>query len=292
VLEVKLGQVAMAQSSVQDLPVPLEMPGPVAPSNAAIAWTDIWEGFQKNWFWGALAMQDVKLRYRGSMIGPFWMTLSMAIMVAAMGVIYAKLFNQDPATYLPFLTTGIITWTFISGQINEGCQTFLAAQSLIQTVPLPFSVHAYRLVARNLIMLAHNLVILPPVLIFFHVPLTWRMFETVPALLLLSLNSVWVCIFFGIISARFRDVPPIVQNFVQVIFFVTPIFWTPTSLGRWQVLFELNPLFAAIDIVRAPIMGRATAPYSWALMLGVTVIGCSVTFMLFSRFHSRIAYWV
>ena len=88
------------------------------------------------------------------------------------------------------------------------------------------------------------------------------------------------------------DVPPIVQNFVTVIFFVTPIFWTPSSLGRWQGLFELNPLFAAVDIIRAPIMGQPTAPYSWALMLGVTVIGWGLAFMLFSRFRSRIIYWV
>ena len=268
------------------------MPEPAAPSNAAIARADLWEGFRKSWFWSALAMQDIRLRYRGSMIGPFWMTLSMAIMVAAMGIVFAKLFNQNLTTYLPFLTTGIIAWTFVAGQINEGCQTFMASQGLIQSVPIPFSIHAYRQVARNLIMLAHNLVILPPVMIFFHIPFTWRIFEVLPALVLLSLNGVWVCILFGMISARYRDVPPIVQNIVQILFFVTPIFWPPSALGRWQEIFQLNPLFAAIDIIRAPILGQATAPYSWALMLGVTVIGCSLTFMLFSRFHSRIAYWV
>jgi homopolymeric O-antigen transport system permease protein len=282
----------MSQSHAPGVPTPLEIPWPVAPSNASIARSDIWEGFKRSWFWGTLAMQDIRLRYRGSMIGPFWMTLSMAIMVAAMGLIYAKLFHQDTSTYLPFLTVGIIAWTFISGLIGDGCQTFLNGQSIIQTVPLPFSVHAYRQVARNLIMLAHNLVIVPPVLLFFHVPLTWRLFEIGPALALLSLNGLWVSIFFGIICARYRDVPPIVQNVVQVIFFVTPIFWPPSSLGRWQWVFEVNPLFAAIDIIRAPILGQPTAPYSWALMLGVTVVGCSMAFMLFSRFRSRIAYWI
>jgi ABC-type polysaccharide/polyol phosphate export permease len=282
----------MLQSNVQDLPRPLEAALPAAPSNAAIAWNDIWDGFRQSWFWGALAMQDIKLRYRGSMIGPFWITLSMAIMVGAMGLIYAKLFHQDIASYLPFLTAGVIIWTFVAGQINEGCQTFMATQGLIQSVPLPFSVHAYRQVARNFIMLAHNLVILPPVLLIFHIPVTWRMLEVAPALVLLSINSVWIAISFGIVSARFRDVPQIVQNFVTIAFFITPIFWPPTQLGRWQGLFELNPLFAAVDIVRSPIMGQAAAPYSWSIMLGVTALGWGATFLLFSRFYSRIAYWV
>ena len=121
----------MLQSNVHDLPGPLEASWPAAPSNAAAAWNDIWVGLRQGWFWGSLAMLDVKVRYRGSMIGPFWITLSMAVMVVAMGVIYAKLFNQDVASYLPFLTAGIIVWSSIAGQINEGCQTFIGAQGLI-----------------------------------------------------------------------------------------------------------------------------------------------------------------
>jgi ABC-type polysaccharide/polyol phosphate export permease len=282
----------MLQSNIQGLPRSLEAAWPAAPSNAALAANDVWEGFRLNWFWGTLAMQDIKLRYRGSMLGPFWITLSMAIMVGAMGVIYAKLFHQDIASYLPFLTIGIIIWSFIAGQINEGCQTFISAQGLIQTVALPFSVHAYRQVARNMIILAHNLVIFPPVMLYFHIPFTWRIAEVVPALILLAINSVWIAISFGIVSARFRDVPPIVQNFVTIAFFVTPIFWPPSQLGRWREIAELNPLFAAVDIVRSPIMGQAAASYSWDIMLVVTAIGWAATFLLFSRFYARIAYWV
>jgi len=237
-------------------------------------------------------MQDVRLRYRGSVIGPFWITLSLGIMVGAMGLIYAKLFNQDIESYLPFLTSGIIVWTFIAGLVNEGCQTFISMQGVIQAVPLPFSIHAYREVTRNFIILAHNLVILPPVMIFFHVGFSWRLLEVIPALVLLAINGVWVAMLFGIASARFRDVPPIVQTVVSIAFFVTPVFWPAASLGRWQSLAELSPLFAAVDIVRSPLLGHATAAYSWSIMLGITVLGCSASFLLFSRFYTRIAYWV
>ena len=148
-------------SNAQDLQRSSDVSWASVPSSASVAWNDIWQGLHKSWFWGALAMQDIRLRYRGSIIGPFWLTLSMAIMIAAMGFLYSKLFNQDTSTYLPFLTTGLIVWNFISGQINEGCQTFIGAQSLIQSVSLPYSIHVYRQVMRGLIMLAHNLVILP-----------------------------------------------------------------------------------------------------------------------------------
>jgi ABC-2 type transporter len=127
-------------------------------------------------------------------------------------------------------------------------------------VPLPFSIHAYRTVYRNLIVLAHNAVIIPFGLILFRVPVTWHVIEIFPALLVLCINGLWISLLLGTISARFRDVPPIVANAVQVVFFITPIFWLVDAVGEWKRLLVLSPVFAAIDVVRAPLLGQATSP--------------------------------
>ena len=259
---------------------------------AAAAWADLVEGMSKSWIWSAMAMQDIRMRYRGSLLGPFWLTISMVIMIAAMGLIYARLFNMEITHYLPFLTVGLVIWNFVSTVIIEGCQTFLSAQNIITQVRMPFSVHAWRTVYRNLIVLAHNMVIVPLVLIVFSVPVGWSVIVIVPALVILAINGIWVSILLGMISARYRDVPPIVMSLVQVIFFITPIFWPPQALGVWMQALPLNPLFAAVDVVRAPLLGTAPLAYSWAVLLIVTVIGCLGTFALFAKFRQRIAYWI
>jgi homopolymeric O-antigen transport system permease protein len=246
----------------------------------------------KSWLWMALAAQDIKLRYRGSILGPFWITVSTIVMVAVMGLLYARLFHTEVANYLPFLTVGLVVWQFVSIVVVEGCNTFLAVHNIIQQVRLPFSLHAYRLVYRNLLVLAHNFAIVPIVLITFRTPVDWHLLTLLPAFSLLAVNGVWVSILLGMVSARFRDVPPIVASFVQVVFFVTPIFWSPDLLGWWKPVAELNPLYAAIDIVRAPLLGAAPAPYSWPVMLGVTGLCGGLTFALFARFRARIAFWV
>jgi ABC-type polysaccharide/polyol phosphate export permease len=153
-------------------------------------------------------------------------------------------------------------------------------------------VHVFRMVSRNFIILGHNLVIVPIVLIFQGVPIGPEALLILPAFLLLAVDGTALGMLLGMISARFRDVPPIVANFVQVLFFVTPIFWSPDALGPYKTVAELNPLFAAIDVVRAPLMGSAPAPYSWWILIATTLVGGTLSFAMFARFRSRIAYWI
>lgn len=262
------------------------------PGHYAVAWRDLVEGLKRNWMWTALAIQDIRLRYRGSVLGPFWLTISTFVMVVSMGAIYAHLFHTDPTTYIPYLSLGLIVWGLISSLITEGCQTFLAAEAVIQQVPIPFSIHAYRVVCRNLIVFAHNLVIVPIGIIFFGIPVGWHLIGAAAGCLILALDGVWISLCLGIISTRFRDIAPIVASFLQVAFFLTPVFWPIDALGDLRPIAEYNPLFAAIDVIRAPLIGMPVAPNSWPVLLAATAVGWAVTFRLFARYRRRIAYWI
>lgn len=110
--------------------------------------------------------------------------------------------------------------------------------------------------------------------------------------MLLSLNGLWMTVLFGTLSTRFRDIPPIIGNVVQVLFFITPIFWPLESVVSLKKVLALNPLFAWIDVVRAPLLGLAPEPSSWPLLLGGVAVGSAVSFLFFVRFRERIAYWL
>lgn len=242
--------------------------------------------------WIGLAIQDVKLRYRGSVLGPFWVTMNTLVMVAGMSFVYSHLFNMQRATYLPYLTIGLIIWQFIASTINDSCDTFIKAEGTIKQVPIPFSVYAYRGVCRNLLVLAHSLPIVPLAWAFFDVPANWHVLEIIPALTIVALNGVWVNILLGMMSARFRDVPPVIANVLQLTFLLTPVFWPVRALGHWQRLAQLNPFFAAIDVLRSPLLGMEPNESSWLVLLVVTGLGGGFTFVLFARLRSRIAYWI
>ena len=263
-----------------------------APSQTALALLDLAQGACAHHLWHLLAWQDIRRLYRRSILGPFWLTISMGALVGVLGTLYGSLFGVESADYVPFLALGFIVWTLISGVISEGCKAFINAEGIIRHVGLPLSIHVYRLLWRHLLILVHNAAVFVVVAAVFAIWPGWTGFLALPGLLLLCLNGIWAGLLLAIVSARFRDVPPIVTSIVRICFFVTPIIWMPELIPGRPLVLHANPFFHLMEVVRAPLLGHAPGLASWIAVLVMTVAGWFVTFALFRRYRRRIAYWV
>ena len=270
---------------------PTSTPG-AAPSQGTLALHDLVQGARSHHLWGILGWQDIRRRYRRSLIGPFWLTISMGVLVGALGTLYGVLLRVELADYVPFLALGFIVWALISGVITEGCTAFVGAEGIIRQVGLPLSVHVYRLLWRNFLIFCHNSVVFVIVAAIFGVWPGWAGLLAVPGLALLCLNGIWAGLLLGIICARFRDVPPIASSVVRILFFVTPIIWMPELMPGRAFVLELNPFYHLVEVVRAPLLGKVPELGSWLVVLGVTVAGGLVAFEFFRRYRWRVAYWV
>ncbi|MDT7950366.1 MAG: ABC transporter permease [Acetobacteraceae bacterium] len=236
---------------------------------------------------------DIRLRYRGSMLGPFWLTLSTAVMVAALGVLYSRLFNMELHDYLPFLALSLVLWGVLSTIISDACTCFTAAEGTIRSMRMPFTLHPMRIVVRNVIVLAHNVVVILAVYAWFDNWPGWHALVAIPALLVWLIDGLAVCLLLGPIGARFRDIPPIVASVIQIAFFVSPIIWKPELLkGTALELLWLNPFFTLLEIVRAPMLGEAVSLHVWASALGYSAVLVVLAWLLFSRTRARLAFWV
>ncbi len=240
----------------------------------------------------ALGWLDIKLRYRGSVLGPFWLTISTGTMVAAMGVVYSTLFHQDMHEYLPFLALSLVLWGFVSGTVSDACTCFLQAESTIRSMRLPFAVHAGRVVVRNALMLAHNALVIVGVFLFFSIWPGISALVAIPAFMLWVLDAIAACLLFGCFCARFRDIPPIVASVMQIAFFVSPIVWQPSQIGNRAHWLIFNPFFSLLEIVRAPLLGHIPGPVVWLSALGYSLFLWAVAWLLFVRVRGRIAFWV
>ena len=265
---------------------------PPPSSQASLALFDLVQGARAFRLWSLLAWQDVRQHYRRSLIGPFWITISMGVMVTALGLLFSTVFNINLADYIPFLAIGLVTWSLIANMVNEGCSAFINAEGIIKQLKLPLSTHGYRVACRALIIFAHNLLILAIVALLFPARPGWIALLAAPGLALLCLTSVWACLLFGLVSTRFRDVPLITANFMQVAFFLTPVFWMPEALPERAAVLQFNPFYHFLDLVRAPLLGQAPGMVSWLVATGITLAGWLVMFIFYCRCRQRIAYWL
>lgn len=253
---------------------------------------DLLIGMKAVHVWGALGWHDIRQRYRRSVLGPFWFTLSTAIFSVALGTLYSQLLGQELSEYLPYLAVGLIVWQYIASSINEGCDAFIGSASLIKQIKMPLTIHVCRIAWRNFVILLHSLPVVVIMLIIFG---RWPTVEflLVPlGLLLLLLHGVWIGVTLGVLCARFRDIPPIVTNLVQVIFFLTPVFWSPEILKEKAWVAEYNPLYHLIEIVRAPIVGRPVHLDSWIWATVSLIVGFFFAQYMLRRYRNRVPYWV
>lgn len=262
-------------------------------SNLQKAKLDLYGGLLRAPLFWSMAWQDTKQRYRRSFLGPFWITVSTGIMVGAMGPLYGALFGQDVSNYLQHLAISLIIWTFISSSINEAGAAFVGAEGYIKQVALPLSVYIFRLLAKNLVLLAHNALIVLIIFVFLP-PEHWRDIWMFPFGLLLVLgNLFWMSLLLAVLSARFRDIPQLVTNLVQVAFFLSPILWKASMLGpKNKFMADINPLYHFMEVVRAPLLGQPIHAISWVVTVGLLVLGSVGAFLVFARFRARVPYWL
>ena len=227
------------------------------------------------------------------MLGPFWLTLSNAVMIVGLGLLYSSLFKMSLADYLPFIAVSLITWNTINAVVGDACTSLTSAEGIIRQLPLPYTVHILRCVWRNAVIAAHSLPIILAVFLFTGAWPGWEALAALPGLALIGVNACALALFLGMLCARFRDIPPIVGSVMQLAFFLSPVLWKPELLGpgkaEWLVL---NPFYVVMETVRGPLVEGGAALGVWASACLFTAAMAGLALGFFVRFRGRIAFWV
>lgn len=259
----------------------------------SLALKDLIDG-TRNWLiWYVLGVSEVRQRYRRSVIGPFWVTISMGIQAVAMGFVMAVLFKIDVHRFLPFLCISLVTWNFFSNVLMEGSNAFISMGQVILQIKRPLWTYMMLAIWRNAIIYAHTVLVFLVAALVYGIYPTTTYFMIPLGLMLLLLNVGWMGLAAGLISARFRDVPLMIQSAFSVLVWVTPVYYKTDQLGpRVRFVIELNPLTYVMEVARAPFLNETPSALAWSVAGGLALIGWAVTFMLFVRTRPRLTYWL
>ena len=284
--------------STQQDAITLDAPLPVAfpqVSPADLARKDISQALSDWRIWLMLSYQDIKLRYRRSLLGPFWITFSTAITAYSMGYLYGHLFHVALEEYYPFLVAGMLSWSLISTVILDMIDGLVNSESLIKQIKLPYTLYIHRIAARNILIFFHNMLVILPVLAIFHhyAKVNANTLLLIPSLFIIYFNSITYGTVLGMIGARYRDVSQIVKSLVQVVFFVTPVMWAPNVLGHGKgYIADLNPFYAYIEIIRQPLIGHLPTMTNVCVVFAMSLLGLLLSFNMLTKYRARIVYWL
>lgn len=252
-----------------------------------IAGASFWPAWVSNaWF-------DVVLRYRRTLLGPFWMVITTGVLIACLSLIAPALFGGGSTKMVPYLATGIITWNFITLSISDLSGTFIERAHDIQSVRVPFSIYVYRVILRNLIGYGHLMLIYVFVAVHYQIWALPYLPVFLLGLALVLLNFVWIGFVLGILCVRYRDVRQVVAVSITIGFVLTPVFWDKSALlGPRSLVVLLNPLAHMLEVLRHPLLGEMPSAESVEFLTILLFVGGGIALFLYRKNINRLASWL
>ena len=242
--------------------------------------------------WTYFGWLDIKLKYRTAVIGPFWITASLAVFCLALTNVYSAIFHIEMSGMLLYIAVGLSSWTLIIGPISESPTLLISNSGYIKDARINPIEIIFRCIFRNIIIYLHNLIFIL-ILIFFG----YGDFDLVMLLIpfnifLVLINVTFISLIISILGARYRDIGQIVQNITQLLFLITPVFWTVNEQALKSPLVYLNPFYYYLEILRFPLLGIVPSIKAYIITSVSTLILLYIFFYLYNKNKNEINYWI
>jgi ABC-type polysaccharide/polyol phosphate export permease/glycosyltransferase involved in cell wall biosynthesis len=238
-----------------------------------------------------LAWSDMRHRYVRSLLGPFWMSIQMAIMVAVLGSVIGHLSNGDAVSRLPMLALSLTAWTFLNSVVLDATTALQGSASLIKDRALPPIVFLLQGVFRQALFALHNACV--PLLLWLALVRSniGHAVAALPGLMLFVAFAIGLSLALGALATRFRDVKPIVESTLSLAFLSSPIIWTPEMIDRNSTIMRLNPLTHLFAVWREPLATGHVAMTSVLFALASVAV-LAVASILTVMHLRKAAFWI
>jgi ABC-type polysaccharide/polyol phosphate export permease len=253
---------------------------------------DIIDGFRLTPLWSRLGWEQTIARFRRTVLGPFWLTANLLAISFALAFVFGGLMGTDYRSNFALIIGGILVWNLIGGVLGEASGVFISSSGLMHTMKLPLSFHVLLLMHRAFINFMAQLIAFWVVLALMRLGAlpTWHLLFGLPLLLA---NMALMSIIVAIPSTRFRDINQTVQFSIQVLFFLTPIFWAPTQMtGKRAMVVQYNPLAHLLELVRGPLLGHAPRLLDWEWGFGMLGVQLVIVIVMLMLFRKRVVFWI
>lgn len=257
--------------------------------------------FRRIWqlrhFWFSLVLNDIRSRYRRSILGVGWSMLRPLGMTTVFCVVFGSIFQKDIRDYAPFVLLGMTTWQFLSEAINQGCHSFTMGAAYIRQQKVPHAIFPLRSVLASAFHFAVALCLGVVLTIAFKGLPSVAHLAFLPFAFVILFVLAWsFSILAGVTATHFPDTTHLLEIVLQILFYLTPIMYDPKDFPQRATLARVlawNPFHALLDLVRVPLL-EGQAPSGEAIGLSVAFVSvvalCAWT--LLRRLERTLVFWL
>lgn len=241
-----------------------------------------------------LGVEDVRESFRRSALGPIWISLTLALQVTVISLIFTVVLGHPLDEYVPYLAIGLSTWHFIQNSLVESGFALIQSRELVLEFNVSRISLAIRVVAKNLIFFGFHSALIWISLLVFGFGIGAEIFLFVLGVGTVALSISWVAVLLSFANARFRDIAPILQSLLTVSFYATPIIWVEGSfvdLGLERLL-QLNPFALYIGLVREPLLANEFPFFQFMIASASALLGWAIAVQIDKKFRYQSVFWV
>ncbi len=242
----------------------------------------------------ALALKELKIRYKRSVLGFMWALLNPALLMVVMTLVFSKIMRFAIPHYAIFLLCVLLPWTFFSQSLSYAVEAIVSNGDLIKKVSVPKLVFPMAAIVSNLINLLLSLIPLALLVPAMRHPFYWTWLYLPVPLLALTIFTLGMTFFFAAANVYYRDVSHILQVVLSAWFYLTPIIYPLDYIPKnYQWIFKANPIIYVINGFRLSVYyGMLPKPPSIIASFVCAFISLFIGFAIFRKYQDDFVYYV
>jgi lipopolysaccharide transport system permease protein len=215
--------------------------------------------------WAALAMRDIKVRYKQTVLGALWAILNPFVTMVVFAIVFGQWVGISGPEGLPypiFLYSGLLPWTFFSATLSGSAQSVIRSSHIMTKVYFPRIIVPTSVAGYTLLDMGLASLVLVVLMVIYGIAISVKVLLLPFILLLILVYALGVGLLLAGLNVKFRDFNYIIPFLTPVIY---PVDKVPEKLS-W--LMSLNPMVGLVESFRSCLLNY---PIDWA-MLGISLV--------------------
>lgn len=232
-----------------------------------------------------LVARDMKLRYKRSVLGIVWSLLNPLLQLLVFYFVFGSLLPLNIPHYATFLFSGVLVWSWFQSSLLFATGAIVDNRELIKRPGFPVAILPAVTVTSHLV---HFLIAIPLLLLYVHLDVGYLTRAVAALPLVIAIQFIFTLSLAYLISTfhvRFRDTQYLLSVLLQLLFFLTPIFYTLAAIPeRFRWIFNLNPMVHLMDAYRAILIaGQFPDMASLVLLMAWSAGLLAIGYLVFMR---------